>query len=338
MKLEERLRAEHLLREVPAGMVSIHRQVCSPQAEPLLNEQFSVKTEGKGKLEMYSVFPGIQVSYTLFLASDVMFHHAASPSMLELYHCRSGRVGWNMRDGAAIYLGAGDLTVHSTTCCADSVMMFPLEYAEGISIWIDLACLQQNCPEILLEAGLNPEEMQKKFCDGKQAAIPACSELDTIFHPLYTAKPSLRLPYLKLKMQELLLYLHTLCPEETAMAQHIPQQTELIKEIHSLLTGHLDQRFTIEDLSKQYLINTSTLKEVFKAVYGLPIATYMKEYRMRQAMKLLRETDDTIAAIAAQVGYETQGKFSKAFRDVVHILPTEYRKTCRAQTIVRQME
>lgn len=31
-------------------------------------------------------------------------------------------------------------------------------------------------------------------------------------------------------------------------------------------------------VQKAYLINTSTLKEVFKAVYGLPIATYMKEY------------------------------------------------------------
>ena len=32
------------------------------------------------------------------------------------------------------------------------------------------------------------------------------------------------------------------------------------------------------EYKKAYLINTSTLKEVFKAVYGLPIATYMKEY------------------------------------------------------------
>ena len=34
----------------------------------------------------------------------------------------------------------------------------------------------------------------------------------------------------------------------------------------------------------------------------------------------------TIADIAAQVGYETQGKFSKAFKDVTQVLPTEYRK------------
>ena len=114
--------------------------------------------------------------------------------------------------------------------------------------------------------------------------------------------------------------------EHKELTQYFSQQTELIKEIHQQLTEHLDQRFTIAELSKQYLINTSTLKEIFKAVYGQPIATYMKEYRVHQAMRLLRETDASIADIAEQVGYETQGKFSKAFKDVVQVLPTEYRK------------
>ena len=108
--------------------------------------------------------------------------------------------------------------------------------------------------------------------------------------------------------------------EHKELTQYFSQQTELIKEIHQQLTEHLDQRFTIAELSKQYLINTSTLKEIFKAVYGQPIATYMKEFRVRQAMKLLRETDASIADIANQVGYETQGKISKALKDVVQVL------------------
>ena len=127
-------------------------------------------------------------------------------------------------------------------------------------------------------------------------------------------------------MLEVLIYLGNMKSGRKELTQYFSQQTELIKEIRQQLTEHLEQRFTIEELSKQYLINTSTLKEVFKAVYGLPISTYMKEYRVHQAMKLLRETDATIADIAAQVGYETQGKFSKAFKDVTQVLPTEYRK------------
>lgn len=58
----------------------------------------------------------------------------------------------------------------------------------------------------------------------------------------------------------------------------------------------------------------------------MPIASYVKEYRIQQAMKLLRETDDSIAVIAEKVGYETQGKFTKAFKERVQMLPTEYRR------------
>lgn len=277
-------------------------------------------------MEVYDVFPGAEASFHSFLASEVKFRHEASDSVLEVYYCRSGRVGWNMSGGTAVYLGAGDITVHSMARCADSAMMFPLGYSEGLSVSVDLNRLPDVCPEILREAGVQADLLRKRFCSGKPSAIPACVELEHIFAPLFSADVSLRLPLLKLKVPELLIYLNGFRPEKKELTQYFSRQTELIKEIHRQLTEHLDRRFTIEELSRQHLINTSTLKEVFKAVYGLPIATYMKEYRVHRAMKLLRETDAAIADIAARVGYETQGKFSKAFRDVTQMLPTEYRK------------
>ena len=143
---------------------------------------------------------------------------------------------------------------------------------------------------------------------------------------LYTVPAEIRLPYFKLKVQELLLYLGYLNPNPSGLTQYCSRQTAMIKDIHTLLTEHLDHRFTIDELSKKYLINTSSLKEVFKGVYGLPIATYMKEYRIRKSMELLRQTDDSIAEIAAKVGYESQGKFTKAFKDIVKTTPTAFRK------------
>ena len=134
---------------------------------------------------------------------------------------------------------------------------------------------------------------------------------------------------IRLKLQELLLYLEGLESGGRELTRYGSQQTARRREIHALLTEHLDRRYTIEELSHRYLLNTSTLKEVFKAVYGLPIATYMKEYRVRRAMELLRESGGSIAAIAAAVGYESQGKFTRAFKDVTGQLPTEYRREHR---------
>ena len=47
---------------------------------------------------------------------------------------------------------------------------------------------------------------------------------------------------------------------------------------------------------------------------------------MRQAAKLLLESEMSIAEIALAVGYDSQSKFSTAFKEFFHTLPKEYRK------------
>ena len=331
MKRVEQPDIAQLLQDVPAGTLTLTHHSAAGQKHMLLTGPFSAQTSGKGRLTSYDVFPGIDVSCAVFSAPEVRFHHASSPTILELFFCRSGRVGWNMQGGMAIYLGAGDLAVHSAACCADSAMMFPLGYAAGISVSVDLHRLAADCPAALRQAGFDAPAMQAALCSGNPAAVPACPALEHIFAPLYAAPDARRRAYLQLKVQELLLYLMDFRPGAQSLTPYHAEQTELIKRIHHQLTTHLSQRFTIEALSRQYLINTSTLKEVFKAVYGLPIATYMKEYRVQQAMQLLRETDLPVSEIARQVGYSTQGKFSNAFRDVTHMLPTAYRKEHRTK-------
>ena len=324
MKQDERLSVERTLQQVPAGHLLVRRRTAKGVSP--LTDSLQIQTSGKGLVEIYSVFAGIEASYNSFLADEVAVQHAASPATTEIFYCQSGRVGWNMQHNISIYLGAGDMTVHSAVSCAHSATLSPMGSAQGLSLSLDWDQLSCHCPQTLLDAGLNPAELRYLFCTEQPGILPACSELSEIFAPLYRVQSSLRLPYLKLKVQELLLYLSQDSGHRKTASPSFSLQTELIREIHTLLTQHLDQRFTIEELSRRYAINTSTLKSVFKAVYGLPIATYMKEYRIRQAMNLLRQTDLTIAQIAERVGYESQGKFTNAFKDVAQILPSVYRK------------
>lgn len=325
MKNEERLLVEHKLQEIPPGQLVI-RKLAENESGTMLTDSLQVETEGKGLLEVYRVFPGVEASFALFLGSEIAVRHPESPALTELFYCQSGRVGWNMKNNLSIYLGAGDLTTHSSASCGSSSMMFPLGYARGVSVSLDWDLFPRYCPDALQSAKLDYENLNHTFCSTRPVVIPACEPLKGIFAPLYAADPSLRLPYLKLKIQELLLYFSRYSDHGKMPNQYVSQQTELIREIHDVLTCHLDRRFTIEELSKQYAINTSTLKAVFKAVYGMPIAAYMKEYRIRRAMELLRQTNDTIAQIAEQVGYESQGKFTIAFKDVTQMLPSTYRK------------
>ena len=110
------------------------------------------------------------------------------------------------------------------------------------------------------------------------------------------------------------------------MTQYQAEQVRVIREIHDLLASNMERRFTIEELSHKYLMNPTTLKAVFKSVYGESIAAHMKEHRMEKAAALLRESDMSIAEIGRLVGYESQSKFTAAFKESYGCLPKEYRK------------
>ena len=109
-------------------------------------------------------------------------------------------------------------------------------------------------------------------------------------------------------------------------AEYQSEQIEVVRRIHEQLTQNIGQRITIEALSKQYSMNPTTLKTVFKSVYGNSLAAHIREHRMEMAAQLLRETDLSMAAIGQQVGYESQSKFTAAFKAYYKMPPSEYRK------------
>lgn len=111
------------------------------------------------------------------------------------------------------------------------------------------------------------------------------------------------------------------CPEKTGVSN-----TGIIHRVHDYLVEHLADRITIAELSQQFHLNSTTLKEQFKAEYGTSIAAHIKEHRMEKAAKLLTETQDSIAQIAREVGFESQSRFTAAFKETYGVLPTEYRK------------
>ncbi len=114
------------------------------------------------------------------------------------------------------------------------------------------------------------------------------------------------------------------CPEE--IIDNHKSSEEIINHIHKYLIEHISERITIEELSRKYLMNPTTLKKVFKEVYGVSIAAHMKHHRMEEAARLLRESQKSIAEISQNVGYESQSRFTAAFKEHYGMPPTEYRK------------
>lgn len=111
------------------------------------------------------------------------------------------------------------------------------------------------------------------------------------------------------------------CPENAALGG-----AHTAREIHAYLIAHLDKRVTIEELSKKFLMNPTSLKAAFKAAYGTSLAAHVKAHRMQKAAELLRQTEFSGAQIAKRVGYESQSRFAAGFKEAYGMLPTEYRR------------
>lgn len=84
--------------------------------------------------------------------------------------------------------------------------------------------------------------------------------------------------------------------------------------------------WTIDELSKQVGLSRSALHERFVELIGQPPMQYLTNWRMQIASRLLRETQSSVAAIALEVGYDSEAAFARAFKRLVGAPPAAWRR------------
>ena len=298
----------------------------------MINELTGIRSSFVGShstdhIKAVELYPGIELTYLTLTTDHFSVHHAALDHILEINYCHLVRIGWEMGNGNSVYLGPKDFSLHTLKACADSVISLPNGDYEGLTISIDLKELTDNPPKALSGTGITGAFLYDRFCKNSPITSLAGNEqTESIFSAFYDQPEQLQPAWQKIKALELLLYLGGLKDNpKNSLTEYQSEQIEIIREIHKQLEEHMNQRFTIESLSKQYLINPTTLKAIFKSVYGTSIAAHMKEHRMEKAAELLRETNLSIAEIAGSVGYDSQSKFTASFKAYCGKLPKDYR-------------
>ena len=85
--------------------------------------------------------------------------------------------------------------------------------------------------------------------------------------------------------------------------------------------------WTAEELAKEACLSRSAFAERFTSTVGLPPMSYLTRWRMLLAGQRLRESSDTLAQVAATVGYESEFSFSRAFAREIGVTPGAWRKS-----------
>ena len=75
-------------------------------------------------------------------------------------------------------------------------------------------------------------------------------------------------------------------------------------------------------------MSRATLYRKITSITGSSPSDFVKNVRLRKAAELLKEGGLTIAEIADQVGFNTPSYFTKSFKKLFGVLPTQYNKWC----------
>jgi AraC-like DNA-binding protein len=94
----------------------------------------------------------------------------------------------------------------------------------------------------------------------------------------------------------------------------------------SLLHSKSAHAWTVEELAAHVGLSRSALGERFTAVIGQPPMQYLARWRMQLAADLLHGSRRSMAAIAQQVGYDSEAAFSRAFKREHGKAPAAWRR------------
>jgi AraC-like DNA-binding protein len=96
-----------------------------------------------------------------------------------------------------------------------------------------------------------------------------------------------------------------------------------------LLHGRIAHPWTIADLADEVGISRSALVERFTRFLSEPPMTYLTRWRLQLAARSLERTSRGVAEIAAEVGYESEAAFNRAFKREFGQPPGRYRSDCK---------
>ena len=99
----------------------------------------------------------------------------------------------------------------------------------------------------------------------------------------------------------------------------------LMERIMKVVNEHMsDSDFNVEVLTKEVGISRAQLHRKMKEMTGLPVSEFIRNIRLEQAVRLLKEQKINVTQVAYSVGFSNLAHFSTVFRKQFGVSPSEY--------------
>ena len=281
-------------------------------------------------ISRHKVFDGIDLMFLDVKQETIQFYAKSHTKTFAINHCEEGRIECKFTSGEYLYMGPGDMSLgwHISSNYQHE-NYFPTKLFKGVVLLVDVEKAQPILDMLVTETRIDLTQLANRFCEQSEFGMmmEETESVRQIFSSLYKVPNQIKGHYFKLKVIEIFLLLSIISTtNHEKRSSYRKQQVDIVKAVNEYISTQFMKRITIDSLSEQFDIPTSTLKRCFKGVYGTTIHHYLKECRINAAKRLLQESDQSILEIANAVGYENGSKFTSAFKEATGVTPSAYRK------------
>lgn len=133
-------------------------------------------------------------------------------------------------------------------------------------------------------------------------------------------------------MEELLIrLLRAGAPEPRGAGPMEPQsRNEVFLRVDAYLAERLSQTLTLDRICRDNLVGRSRLQQIFHAETGGGVMEYFGRRKIEAAKEMIRRDDGNFTEIANRLGYQSINYFSRHFKKVTGMTPSEYASGVRA--------
>lgn len=172
---------------------------------------------------------------------------------------------------------------------------------------------------------LSGENRDKKYYQDSKMSPSIAVVLTQLLN--YNLNASIKNLYFKGKAYELLsLYFNRNEDADIEQCPFLVDEANVIKirKAKDIVIARMTDPPTLQELSEEIGLNLKKLKEGFKQIYGDSVFSFLFDYKMEVARKLLDSGDYNVNEVGSKVGYSSSSHFIAAFKKKYGTTPKKY--------------
>ncbi|HMQ42776.1 MAG TPA: AraC family transcriptional regulator, partial [Mariniflexile sp.] len=172
---------------------------------------------------------------------------------------------------------------------------------------------------------LNEDNKDKKYYKDGSISPSMSIVLNQLVN--YNLNQSIKDLYFKGKSYELLsLYFNRSEDANIEQCPFLADETNVIKirKAKDIIVSRMAEPPSLQELADEIGLNLKKLKEGFKQIYGDSVFSFLFDYKMEVARKLLESGENNVNEVGLKVGYSTGSHFIAAFKKKYGTTPKKY--------------